>query len=47
MNQSIYLMLAVPYAALGIVGFMIYHGVRKNEEYRRKMKDEGGRMKDE
>ena len=37
MNQSIYLMLAVPYAALGIVGFMIYCGVRKNEEYRRSL----------
>lgn len=33
MNQSIYLMLGVPYLAFGVVGLMIYHGVRKNEAY--------------
>ncbi|MSQ95411.1 MAG: hypothetical protein EXR98_12745 [Gemmataceae bacterium] len=35
MNQSIYLMLGVPYTAFGVVGLMVYYGVRKNEEYRR------------
>lgn len=35
MNQSIYFMLAVPYTALGIVGFMIYRGVKQNEQYRK------------
>jgi hypothetical protein len=35
MNQSIYLMLAVPYSLLAIVGFLVYRGVKKNEEYRR------------
>jgi hypothetical protein len=35
MNQSIYLMLGVPYAAFGVMGLMVYYGVRKNEEYRR------------
>jgi hypothetical protein len=39
MNQSIYLMLAVPYSALGIVGFCIYRGVKKNDEFR-KARDE-------
>lgn len=34
MNQSIYLMLAVPYTALGIVGFCIYRGVKANEAHR-------------
>src|SRR5262245_20526133 len=34
MNQSIYLMLAVPYTALGVIGFCIYRGMRRNEEYR-------------
>jgi hypothetical protein len=34
MNQSIYLMIAVPYSALGILGFMIYRGVQQNEAYR-------------
>ncbi len=35
MNQSIYLMLAVPYSALGIVGFCIYRGVKQNEDFRK------------
>jgi hypothetical protein len=35
MNQSIYLMIGVPYTALFIVGFMVYRGAKKNEEYRR------------
>ena len=34
MNQSIYIMLGVPYAALFVVGFMIYRGVKKNDEHR-------------
>src|SRR5438270_852020 len=38
MNQSIFLMLIVPYSALGIVGYCIYRGVRKNEEYLRGLK---------
>jgi hypothetical protein len=33
MNQSIYLMLSVPYATLAIVGFLIYRGCKKNAEY--------------
>ena len=33
MNQSIYLMLVVPYSALGIVGFCIYRGVKQNAAY--------------
>ncbi len=28
-NRSIYLMLAVPYLALGVVGFCIYRGLRQ------------------
>ena len=35
MNQSIYLMLVVPYSALGFVGFLIYRGMKKNDEYRK------------
>jgi hypothetical protein len=35
MNQSIYWMLAVPYSAFGIVGFLIYRGVKQNEQYRK------------
>ena len=35
MNQSIYLMLGVPYTALGLVGFCIYRGVKKNDEFRK------------
>jgi hypothetical protein len=33
MNRSIYLMVSVPYIALGLVGFFIYRGVRKNQQY--------------
>jgi hypothetical protein len=35
MNQSIYLMISVPYTALGITGFLIYRGCKKNAEYRK------------
>ena len=44
MNQSIYLMLGVPYSALAIVGFLIYRGMRKNEEFRAGMDDRNERM---
>ncbi len=40
MNESIYVMLGVPFSALFVVGFMIYRGVRQNEAYREKR---GGR----
>jgi len=33
MNQSIYLMIGVPYLAFGAFGLMIYRGVKKNEAY--------------
>lgn len=33
MNQSIYLMLAVPYTSFAVVAFLIYRGVKKNAEY--------------
>ena len=36
MNQSIYLMVGVPYLLLGGVGFMIYRGVKKNAEHARR-----------
>lgn len=34
MNQSIYLMIAVPYLTLAVVGFLIYRGCKKNMAYR-------------
>jgi hypothetical protein len=39
-NQSIYLMVAVPYASFGVFGFLIYRGVRRNERYRRRLEGE-------
>jgi hypothetical protein len=36
-NQSIYLMVGVPYAAFGIFGLLIYRGVKKNERYRNQL----------
>jgi hypothetical protein len=32
-NQSIYLMVSVPYITLAVVGCIIYRGCRKNAEY--------------
>lgn len=32
-NQSIYLMVSVPYLLLGTVGFLIVRGVRKNQAF--------------
>jgi hypothetical protein len=34
-NNSIYVMVGVPYLSLGVVSFMIYRGVKKNEAFRR------------
>ncbi len=33
MNQSIYLMVSMPYISLAVVSFFIYRGCRKNAEY--------------
>jgi hypothetical protein len=32
-NQSVYVMVSVPYITLAVVGFMIYRGCKKNAEY--------------
>ncbi len=32
-NQSIYLMVGVPYFSLGLVTFLIYRGCKKNAAY--------------
>jgi hypothetical protein len=37
MNQSIYLMLAVPYTSLAVIGFLIYRGMKRNDEYRKSL----------
>jgi hypothetical protein len=34
MNQSIYLMVSMPYLTLAVVGFFIYRGCQKNAEWR-------------
>ena len=33
MNQSIYVMIGVPYTAFAILGFLIYRGVKKNSAH--------------
>jgi hypothetical protein len=33
MNQSIYMMVSVPYLVLGFGAFMVYRGCKKNAEY--------------
>ena len=35
MNESIYLMISVPYLTLAVVGFLIYRGCKKNAAYRK------------
>jgi hypothetical protein len=41
-NNSIYMMIGVPYATLGFVGFFVYRGLKKNAEYFEKIHDEIG-----
>lgn len=36
-NNSIYLMVSVPYLTLGFGGFLIYRGLRQNAEYLRRL----------
>ncbi len=38
MNQSIYLMVSMPYLLLGFAGFFIWRGVQKNAAYAEAMK---------
>lgn len=42
MNESIYVMLGVPFSALFVVGFMIYRGVKQNEAYREEVSQRVG-----
>ena len=37
MNQSIYLMISVPYTALAVGGFLVYRGCKKNAQYRKSL----------
>lgn len=32
-NESIYVMVSVPYISFAVVGFFVYRGVKKNREY--------------
>jgi hypothetical protein len=34
-NQSIYILVGVPYFVLAVLGILVYRGVKKNEEFRR------------
>jgi hypothetical protein len=40
-NASIYLMVGVPYAVLGVLGFLIYRGCKKNAQYRKTLAQAG------
>jgi hypothetical protein len=33
-NNSIYLMVGMPYLLLGVFGFLVYRGLKKNAQYR-------------
>jgi amino acid permease len=41
-NQSIYVMVSVPYLCFGVVGFFVYRGVKKNREYLARTGDKTG-----
>ena len=41
MNTNIYVMVSVPYLTLGVVGFLIYRGCKKNAEYLRALQEMG------
>jgi hypothetical protein len=36
MNQSVYLMVSVPYVVFGFGAFLVYRGCKKNAEYRKR-----------
>jgi hypothetical protein len=38
-NASIYFMVSVPYAALGVFGFLIYRGCKRNARYIEQMRN--------
>ena len=42
-NNSIYMMVAVPYLSLGLLGFGIYRGLKKNAEYFEDLQDDESR----
>ena len=43
MNQSIYMMLGIPYSALVVVGFFVYRGAKKNDAFRRQLEPRDSR----
>jgi hypothetical protein len=42
-NQSIYLMVSVPYLLLGFFGLLIYRGMKKNEAFRKTLAEQEAR----
>jgi hypothetical protein len=38
-NNSIYVMVGVPYFSLGLFGFMVYRGMKKNEAFRQALQN--------
>jgi len=38
-NDSIYVMVGVPYFSLGLVTFLVYRGMKKNEAFRQSLKE--------
>jgi hypothetical protein len=45
-NQSIYLMVAMPYLLLGTVGFMIYRGIKAAQKTRARLLGENPEVMD-
>jgi len=42
-NQSIYVMVGVPYLTFAVLGFVVYRGARRNADYLTRAKTEPGK----
>jgi hypothetical protein len=46
-NNSIYVMVGVPYFSLGLVTFFIYRGMKKNEQFRQALRDHAEKQQEQ
>jgi hypothetical protein len=45
-NNSIYVMVGVPYFSLGLFSFLIYRGMKKNEAFRQALQDHAQKLQE-
>jgi|SRR5579862_389566 len=46
-NNSIYVMVGVPYFSLGLVTFFIYRGMKKNDQFRQALRDHANKQQEQ